>query len=127
MSEFTSDLTSNLALVAEVYEEDWSEESDPRFDGAEEEYDWSDKSDPIVEIQTKEINHVEDVNLSVEFNKVEEVALVAQPKQIKVESLSFKSEKPPKNVPLPETVNVHYRSYSFRICNKLAKEEKSYH
>ncbi|KAK1427916.1 hypothetical protein QVD17_16655 [Tagetes erecta] len=61
---------------------------------------------------------------------------MAQSEQIKVESSSSESEKPSKYVPLPETVKEklcsqecaeqieHYRSYSFRICEKLLKEEK---
>ncbi|KAK1424443.1 hypothetical protein QVD17_19773 [Tagetes erecta] len=61
---------------------------------------------------------------------------MAQSEHIKVESSSSESDKPPKYVPLPETVKdklcspecaeqiEHYRSYSFRICDKFGKEEK---
>ncbi|KAK1413118.1 hypothetical protein QVD17_34885 [Tagetes erecta] len=130
---------SNPALVAEVCEKDWSEESDPKINDIEEEddeYDWSDKSNPIAEFQAEEIIQAKDVNLSVEGNKSEEVALMAQSEQIKVESSSSDSKKPSNFVPLPETVKEklcspecaeqieHYRSYSFRICEKLTNEEK---
>ncbi|KAK1406419.1 hypothetical protein QVD17_41716 [Tagetes erecta] len=61
---------------------------------------------------------------------------MAQSEQIKVESSSSESEKPSNYVPLSETVKEklcspecaeqieHYRLYSFRICEKLTKEEK---
>ncbi|KAK1415295.1 hypothetical protein QVD17_31073 [Tagetes erecta] len=61
---------------------------------------------------------------------------MAQSKHIKVESSSSDSEKPSNYVLLLEIVKAklcspkcaeqieHYRSYSFRICEKLAKEEK---
>ncbi|KAK1431683.1 hypothetical protein QVD17_08225 [Tagetes erecta] len=56
---FTSNLMTNLALVAKVVNEDWSEGNDPKSTDAEEEddeYDWSDKSDPISEIEAEEMN-----------------------------------------------------------------------
>ncbi|KAK1421873.1 hypothetical protein QVD17_24567 [Tagetes erecta] len=133
-------LTSNLAFVAEVYEEDWSEENDPRFNDAEEddtEYDLSAKSDPIVEDQSEEITQVEEVKQTMTSNKVEEVALMAKSKQIKVESSSSESEKPPNYVPLPESVKEklctpecaeqieNYRSYSFRIYDNFKEQYKS--
>ncbi|KAK1429852.1 hypothetical protein QVD17_12124 [Tagetes erecta] len=77
----------------------------------------------------------EDVNLSVESNKSEEVTIMAQLELIKVDSSSSDSEKPSNYVPLPKIVKEklrspecgeqikHYRSHSFRICEKLAKEE----
>ncbi|KAK1429872.1 hypothetical protein QVD17_12167 [Tagetes erecta] len=50
--QFTSDLTSSLALVCEI-EEDWSEEGDGKVTDAvsedSEEYDWSAKADPVEE------------------------------------------------------------------------------
>ncbi|KAK1429974.1 hypothetical protein QVD17_12365 [Tagetes erecta] len=78
----------------------------------------------------------EDVNLSGEGDKSEEVALMAQSERLKVESSSSNSDKPSNYVPLPETVKEklcsteciekieHYRTYSFKICEKLTKEEK---
>ncbi|KAK1424258.1 hypothetical protein QVD17_19582 [Tagetes erecta] len=66
--------------------EDWSEESDSRFNDAEEEnteYDLSVKSDRIAGTHIEEIKHVGDVNQSLESNKAEEVALVEQSEQIK--------------------------------------------
>ncbi|KAK1419463.1 hypothetical protein QVD17_28632 [Tagetes erecta] len=54
--QFTSDLTSNLALVCEI-EEDWSEEGDGKVieDVSEdpEDYDWSAKSDPTEESESE--------------------------------------------------------------------------
>ncbi|KAK1434347.1 hypothetical protein QVD17_00086 [Tagetes erecta] len=54
--QFTSDLTSGLALVCEI-EEDWSEEGDGKMtkDVSEdsEEYDWSAKSDPVEESESE--------------------------------------------------------------------------
>ncbi|KAK1414898.1 hypothetical protein QVD17_30660 [Tagetes erecta] len=50
------------------------------------------------------MNQVKDANLAVECNKAEEVALMAQSEKIKQIE--------------------HYKSYSFRICEKLVKEEK---
>ncbi|KAK1432113.1 hypothetical protein QVD17_09004 [Tagetes erecta] len=61
---------------------------------------------------------------------------MVQSEKIKVEFSSSESEKPPNYIPLPETVKEklctsecaeqieHYRSYSFRICDKFAKEER---
>ncbi|KAK1424554.1 hypothetical protein QVD17_19886 [Tagetes erecta] len=84
------------------------------------------------------MNQDHEVNMSGEGNKSEEVALMAQSEQIKVESSSCTSEKPSNYVPLTETVKEklcspecaeqieHYRSYSFRICDKLSKEEKKH-
>ncbi|KAK1411538.1 hypothetical protein QVD17_38088 [Tagetes erecta] len=69
--QLTIDVMSNPALVAEVSEEYWSEESDPKGNGIEEdddEYDWRDKSDPIVDIQAKEVIQTEEVNLSSKKN-----------------------------------------------------------
>ncbi|KAK1411563.1 hypothetical protein QVD17_38113 [Tagetes erecta] len=84
------------------------------------EYDWRDKSDPIAKIQTEEMNQVEDVNLTVECNKTEEVSLMAQSEQIKVESSSSESEKPSNYVPLLETVKE-------KLCSpKCAKQFKHY-
>ncbi|KAK1428010.1 hypothetical protein QVD17_16828 [Tagetes erecta] len=63
---------------------------------------------------------------------------MAQSKQPKVDSSSSDSDKPPNYVPLPEDVKEklcsvecseqleHYRTYSFKICDKLAKEEKKH-
>ncbi|KAK1424169.1 hypothetical protein QVD17_19488 [Tagetes erecta] len=54
--QFTSNLTSSLALVCEV-EEDWSEEGDCKMieDVSEdsEDYDWSAKSDPTEESESE--------------------------------------------------------------------------
>ncbi|KAK1431763.1 hypothetical protein QVD17_08389 [Tagetes erecta] len=74
--------------------------------------------------------------MSIEGTKVEEVALMAQSAQPMVESSSSESDKPSNYVPLLEVVKEklcspecaeqieHYRTYLFRICEKLAKEEK---
>ncbi|KAK1424129.1 hypothetical protein QVD17_19444 [Tagetes erecta] len=78
---FTSNLMTNLALVAEVVDEDWSKGNDPKSTDAEEEddeYDLSDKSDPISEIEAEEMNQGHDTNVSEKGNKDEEVALMAQ-------------------------------------------------
>ncbi|KAK1419486.1 hypothetical protein QVD17_28658 [Tagetes erecta] len=54
---FTSDLTSSLALVCEIEEEDWSEEGDDQVIKAisedSEDYDWSAKSDPVEESESE--------------------------------------------------------------------------
>ncbi|KAK1407814.1 hypothetical protein QVD17_39441 [Tagetes erecta] len=130
---------TNLALVAEVVDEDWSEENDPKstdVDEEDDEYDWSDKSDPISDTEAEEMNQGHDTNVLDKWNKDEEVVLMAQSEQINVESSSSKSEKPSNYVPLPETVKEklcspecaeqieNHRSYSFKICEKLSKEEK---
>ncbi|KAK1431908.1 hypothetical protein QVD17_08700 [Tagetes erecta] len=104
---------TNLALLAEVVEEDWPGRNDPKSTDVEEEddeYDWSDKSDPIPEIEAEEMKHGHDNNLLVKGNKDEEVALMAQSEQIKVESSSSKSEKPSNCVPLRETVKAKLSS-----------------
>ncbi|KAK1419515.1 hypothetical protein QVD17_28688 [Tagetes erecta] len=104
----------------------------------EDEYDWSDKSDPIADIQAEDMIQTEEVNLSVEDTKSEEVALMAQSEQLKVESSFSNYDKPTNYVPLAEVEKEnlcspecaqqteHYRKYSFRICKKLAKEEKGH-
>ncbi|KAK1431902.1 hypothetical protein QVD17_08688 [Tagetes erecta] len=77
---------TNLALLAEVVEEDWPGRNDPKSTDVEEEddeYDWSDKSDPIPEIEAEEMKHGHDNNLLGKGNKDEEVALMAQSEQIK--------------------------------------------
>ncbi|KAK1429706.1 hypothetical protein QVD17_11923 [Tagetes erecta] len=70
--------------------------------------------------------------------KSEEVAIMAQSEHQKVEPSSSDSVKPLNYVPLPETVKEklcspecavhieHYITYSFKICEKLEKEEKKH-
>ncbi|KAK1414967.1 hypothetical protein QVD17_30733 [Tagetes erecta] len=88
--QFTSDLTSNLALVCEI-EEDWSEEGDIEQNEAvsedSEEYDWSVKADPAEETETE---------VAVMATANESSSSTEQPKVI--------SELPPNYVPLPEDV-----------------------
>ncbi|KAK1431920.1 hypothetical protein QVD17_08717 [Tagetes erecta] len=120
--QFTSDLTSNLALVCEI-EEDWSEEGDGKMieDVSEdsEDYDWSAKSDPTEETES-------------------EVALMATSSESSssTEQPKVSSDLPPNYVPLPADVKErlcsdqciqqveHYRTHSFKIGDKLSKHEK---
>ncbi|KAK1411414.1 hypothetical protein QVD17_37963 [Tagetes erecta] len=120
--QFTSDLTSSLALVCEI-EEDWSEEGDGKAieDVSEdsEDYDWSAKSDPTEETES-------------------EVALMATSSESSssTEQPKVSTDLPPNYVPLPADVKErlcseqciqqveHYRTHSFKIGDKLSKHEK---
>ncbi|KAK1414966.1 hypothetical protein QVD17_30732 [Tagetes erecta] len=120
--QFTSDLTSNLALVCEI-EEDWSEEGDVEqievVTEDSEEYDWSAKADPAEEAEP-------------------EVALMATANESSssTEQPKVSTELPPNCVPLPEDVKgrlcsdqcikqvEHYRTHSFKIGDKLSKHEQ---
>ncbi|KAK1421843.1 hypothetical protein QVD17_24512 [Tagetes erecta] len=120
--QFTSDLTSSLALVCEI-EEDWSEEGDGKMieDVSEdsEDYDWSAKSDPTEESES-------------------EVALMATSSESSssTEQPKVSTDLPPNYVPLPADVKErlcseqciqqveHYRTHSFKIGDKLSKHEK---
>ncbi|KAK1427915.1 hypothetical protein QVD17_16653 [Tagetes erecta] len=120
--QFTSDLTSSLALVCEM-EEDWSEEGDGKMieDISEdsEDYDWSAKSDPVEESES-------------------EVALMATANEASssTEQPKVSNNLPPNYVPLPDDVKErlcsdqciqqveHYRTHSFKIGDKLSKHEK---
>jgi len=111
-----------------------AEDNDPRLEDNEEDddsYDWSDKSGPI----EKETWEVDAEKQSEEAAKSEEVAHMA-PEQPKVDTSLSDSNKPSNYVPLPDEVREnlcsaecleqieHYRTYSFKICDKLNKEEK---
>ncbi|KAK1421848.1 hypothetical protein QVD17_24520 [Tagetes erecta] len=122
--QFTSDLTSSLALVCEI-EEDWSEEGDGKVtdtvsEGSEE-YNWSAKADPVEESEPE-------VALTATSNESSSAA--EQPK--------VSTELPPNYVPLPDDVRgrlcseqcikqvEHYRTHSFKIGDKLSKHEKNH-
>ncbi|KAK1427853.1 hypothetical protein QVD17_16551 [Tagetes erecta] len=121
--QFTSDLTSNLALVCETEEEDWSEKGDGKMieDVSEdsEDYDWSAKSDPIEESESE---------LVLMATASESSSSTEQPK--------VNTDLPPNYVPLPLDVKErlcseqciqqveHYRTHSFKIGDKLSKHEK---
>ncbi|MGS7221166.1 hypothetical protein ACQ7OT_11505, partial [Micrococcus luteus] len=123
--QFTSDLTSSLALVCEIEEEDWSEEGDCRMinDISEdsEDYDWSAKSDPTEESESE-------IALMATSEESFSSAESNQPK--------VSIELPPNYVPLPDDVKdrlcseqciqqvEHYRTHSFKIGDKLSKHEK---
>ncbi|KAK1424486.1 hypothetical protein QVD17_19816 [Tagetes erecta] len=101
------------------------------------------KSDPV-ELETqevdesKELSQFEEVFQSDEATQSEEVAPMEQSEQPKVDSSSFNSDKPLNYVPLPDEVREElcsaecleqieqYRTYSFKICDKLNKEEKKH-
>ncbi|KAK1429858.1 hypothetical protein QVD17_12139 [Tagetes erecta] len=120
--QFTSDLTSSLALVCEI-EDDWSEEGDGKMvdDVSEdsEDYDWSAKSDPTEKSES-------------------EVALMATANESSssTEQPKVSNDLPPNYVPLPADVKErlcseqciqqveHYRTHSFKIGDKLSKHEK---
>ncbi|KAK1429792.1 hypothetical protein QVD17_12023 [Tagetes erecta] len=89
--QFTSDLTSSLALVCEIEEEDWSEEGDDQVINAisedSEDYDWSAKSDPVEESES-EIAHMATCEESFSFAEQPKVSI----------------ELPPNYVPLPDDV-----------------------
>ncbi|KAK1414838.1 hypothetical protein QVD17_30597 [Tagetes erecta] len=120
--QFTSDLTSSLALVCEI-EEDWSEEGDGKMieDVSEdsEEYDWSAKSDPVEESESE---------IALMATASESSSSTEQPK--------VSNNLPPNYVPLPADVKErlcseqciqqveHYRTHSFKIGDKLSKHEK---
>ncbi|KAK1429938.1 hypothetical protein QVD17_12293 [Tagetes erecta] len=120
--QFTSDLTSSLALVCEI-EEDWSEEGDGKMienvSEDSEDYDWSAKSDPTEESES-------------------EIALMATASEssCSTEQPKVSNDLPPNYVPLPIDVKErlcseqciqqveHYRTHSFKIGDKLSKHEK---
>ncbi|KAK1429900.1 hypothetical protein QVD17_12228 [Tagetes erecta] len=122
VEQFTSDLTSSLALVCEI-EEDWSEEGDGKLidDVSEdsEEYDWSAKSDPVEESESE---------IALMATSSESSSSTEQPK--------VSTDLPPNYVPLPDDVRgrlcseqciqqvEHYRTHSFKIGDKLSKHEK---
>ncbi|KAK1421747.1 hypothetical protein QVD17_24340 [Tagetes erecta] len=121
--QFTSDLTSSLALVCEIEEEDWSEDGDDQVIKAVSEdseyYDWSAKSDPIEESESE---------IALMATSEESFSSAEQPK------VSIKL--PPNYVPLPDDVKgrlcsdqcikqvEHYRTHSFKISDKLSKHER---
>ncbi|KAK1415086.1 hypothetical protein QVD17_30857 [Tagetes erecta] len=84
--------------------------------------------------QSKDVTKFEEVEVA----QSEEVALMAQLEQPKVDSSSSDSKKPSNYVQLPEDVREklcsveclehieHYRTYSFKIWDKLDKEEKKH-
>ncbi|KAK1419547.1 hypothetical protein QVD17_28722 [Tagetes erecta] len=120
--QFTSDLTSSLALVCEI-EEDWSEEGDIKVVDTvsedSEEYDWSAKSDPVEESESE---------ITLMATASESSSSTEQPK--------VSTDLPPNYVPLPADVKErlcseqciqqveHYRTHSFKIGDKLSKHEK---
>ncbi|KAK1441343.1 hypothetical protein QVD17_07191 [Tagetes erecta] len=119
--QFTSDLTSNLALVCEI-EEDWSEEGDGKMvdnvSEDSEDYDWSAKSDPTEESEAE---------IALMATSSESSSATEQPKV---------NDLPPNYIPLPLDVKErlcsdqciqqveHYRTHSFKIGDKLSQHEK---
>ncbi|KAK1414665.1 hypothetical protein QVD17_30414 [Tagetes erecta] len=91
--QFTANLTSSLALVCEIVEEDWFEEGDIKVlsDDSHEpdEYDWSAKADPTEELEA-------------------EIALMATSQEsfssAESEQPKVSYELPPNYVPVPDDV-----------------------